>query len=60
VREARVRLRPGPLPALTLFFVTLSDAIEHFGLEHHESSDNRMSERALIEGSGPHGPTRCS
>jgi predicted metalloprotease with PDZ domain len=35
-----------------VFLVTLSDAISHFGLEHHESSDDRMSERALIEPSG--------
>ena len=34
------------------FLITLSDAIEHFGLEHHESSDDRMGERALIEPSG--------
>ena len=35
-----------------VFLITLSDAISHFGLEHHESSDDRMSERALIESSG--------
>ncbi len=31
------------------FLVTLSDHVEHFGLEHHESSDDRVGERALIE-----------
>jgi predicted metalloprotease with PDZ domain len=32
------------------FLYTLSDHIAHFGLEHHESSDDRESERALIDG----------
>ncbi|MFZ2493901.1 MAG: M61 family peptidase, partial [Thermoanaerobaculia bacterium] len=31
------------------WLVALSDSIEHFGLEHHESSDNRMGERTLLE-----------
>ncbi|MBW2542863.1 MAG: M61 family peptidase [Deltaproteobacteria bacterium] len=31
------------------FLLTLSDHIEFFGLEHHESSDNRLPERALID-----------
>ena len=31
------------------FLLTLSDHIESFGLEHHESSDNRLPERALID-----------
>lgn len=31
------------------FLVALSDHVAHFGLEHHESSDNRLPERALIE-----------
>jgi predicted metalloprotease with PDZ domain len=31
------------------FLFTLSDHIAHFGLEHHESSDDRYSERALID-----------
>lgn len=30
------------------FLLTLSDHIPGFGLEHHESSDNRMQERALL------------
>jgi predicted metalloprotease with PDZ domain len=30
------------------FLLTLSDHIPGFGLEHHESSDNRMRERALL------------
>src|ERR1017187_944680 len=31
------------------FLFTLSDHVAHFGLEHHESSDDRYSERALID-----------
>jgi len=31
------------------FLVTLSDDVAHFGLEHHESSDDRTYERSLIE-----------
>lgn len=31
------------------FLVTLSDGTAHFGLEHHESSDDRMPERGLID-----------
>ncbi len=31
------------------FLVTLSDATAHFGLEHHESSDNRMPERGFVD-----------
>ncbi|PWU08833.1 MAG: hypothetical protein C5B51_07140 [Terriglobia bacterium] len=34
------------------FLVTLSDHVANFGLEHHESSDNRVKERTLIEASG--------
>ena len=30
------------------FLLTLSDHVMHFGLEHHESNDSRMPERALI------------
>ena len=29
--------------------MTLSDDVAHFGLEHHESSDDRTSERSLID-----------
>jgi len=29
------------------WLVTLSDDVQHFGLEHHESSDNRMEEATL-------------
>ena len=29
------------------WLLTLSDHVAHFGLEHHESSDNRMEEEAL-------------
>jgi predicted metalloprotease with PDZ domain len=32
------------------FLLTLSDQVAHFGLEHHESSDNRAPERMLIDG----------
>ncbi|HKQ61807.1 MAG TPA: hypothetical protein VJS92_10970 [Candidatus Polarisedimenticolaceae bacterium] len=31
------------------FLLTLSDHTAHFGLEHHESSDNRTYERAFID-----------
>jgi predicted metalloprotease with PDZ domain len=31
------------------WLLTLSDAVAHFGLEHHESSDDRMGERTLSE-----------
>jgi len=32
-----------------IFLLTLSDNLAHFGLEHHESSDNRSYERALVD-----------
>jgi predicted metalloprotease with PDZ domain len=31
------------------FLLTLSDDVAHFGLEHHESSDNRTNEKSLID-----------
>ncbi|OLE40017.1 MAG: peptidase M61, partial [Cyanobacteria bacterium 13_1_40CM_2_61_4] len=31
------------------FLYTLSDRVAHFGLEHHESSDDRQAERTLID-----------
>jgi predicted metalloprotease with PDZ domain len=31
------------------FLVTLSDSVAHFGLEHHESSDDRVSGKTFIE-----------
>lgn len=31
------------------FLLALSDHVTHFGLEHHESSDNRVAERTLID-----------
>jgi len=34
------------------FLLTLSDDVAHFGLEHHESSDDRVRERALIDETG--------
>jgi predicted metalloprotease with PDZ domain len=32
------------------FLYTLSDHVQHFGLEHHESNDSRLDERALVDG----------
>jgi predicted metalloprotease with PDZ domain len=37
-----------PYPHYT-FLLTLSDKVAHFGLEHHESSDNRGPERLLAD-----------
>ena len=34
------------------FLLSLSDHIAHFGLEHHESSDDRVGERSLVD-AGP-------
>jgi len=31
------------------FLLTLSDRVAHFGLEHHESSDDRVGERTLVD-----------
>lgn len=31
------------------WLVTLSDHVAHFGLEHHESSDNRREEKTLLD-----------
>jgi predicted metalloprotease with PDZ domain len=31
------------------FLFTLSDHVAHFGLEHHQSNDSRVGERALID-----------
>ena len=31
------------------FLLSLSDHIAHFGLEHHESSDDRVGERSLVD-----------
>ena len=31
------------------FLLTLSDRVAHFGLEHHESSDDRVPERVFLE-----------
>jgi len=31
------------------FLLTLSDQVAHFGLEHHESSDDRVSEGSLVD-----------
>jgi len=33
------------------FLLTLSDHVGHFGLEHHESSDNRCPERMFLDSS---------
>jgi predicted metalloprotease with PDZ domain len=32
-----------------VFLITLSDHVTHFGLEHHQSNDSRMSGRAMID-----------
>lgn len=34
------------------FLLTLSDHVAHFGLEHHESDDSRLPERAMISPGG--------
>jgi predicted metalloprotease with PDZ domain len=34
------------------FLLTLSDHVEHFGLEHHECDDSRMGERTLLSAEG--------
>ena len=31
------------------FLLTLSDDVAHFGLEHHESSDDRVEEKTMID-----------
>ena len=31
------------------FLLTLSDDVAHFGLEHHESSDDRIYEKSVID-----------
>jgi predicted metalloprotease with PDZ domain len=31
------------------FLFTLSDRVAHFGLEHHQSNDSRVNERALVD-----------
>jgi predicted metalloprotease with PDZ domain len=31
------------------FLLTLSDHVAHFGLEHHQSNDSRVAERALVD-----------
>ncbi len=33
------------------FLVTLSDQVAHFGLEHHQSSDDRVGERTFVDDS---------
>jgi predicted metalloprotease with PDZ domain len=33
------------------FLLSLSDHVAHFGLEHHESSDDRIGERSLVDDS---------
>ncbi|MEO8277276.1 MAG: M61 family peptidase [Thermoanaerobaculia bacterium] len=35
------------------WLLSLSDHVQHFGLEHHESSDNRREERTLLDEWGP-------
>ena len=31
------------------FLITLSDSVAHFGLEHHQSSDDRLAGRTLVD-----------
>ena len=31
------------------FLLTLSDSVAHFGLEHHESSDDRLDEKSMVD-----------
>ena len=37
------------------FLVTLSDQVSHFGLEHHESSDDRLGEEYFTDGDARRG-----
>jgi predicted metalloprotease with PDZ domain len=37
------------------FLVALTDRTAHFGIEHHESSENRLEESALTSPAGPRG-----
>ena len=37
------------------FLLTLSDRVAHFGLEHHESSDDRVQERIFLDDSTKNG-----
>jgi predicted metalloprotease with PDZ domain len=37
------------------WLLSLSDHVEHFGLEHHESSDDRMAERSFADDRGRRG-----
>ncbi len=48
VAEAQVLFGAGHYRAYH-FLVALSDHVAHFGLEHHESSDNRSWERAFLD-----------
>jgi predicted metalloprotease with PDZ domain len=46
--EARAMLGTPPYRSYD-FLVALSDEIPHGGLEHHQSSDNRMRERSMLD-----------
>lgn len=48
VKEARALFGAEHYEHYTFLF-TLSDRVAHFGLEHHESNDSRVAERALID-----------
>ena len=41
------------------FLVTLSDQVAHFGLEHHQSSDDRVSEKTFIDDNLTLSPPTC-
>ena len=47
-RRGQRALRFASLSRLS-FFLTLSENVAHFGLEHHESSDDRIYERSLTD-----------
>lgn len=48
VAEARALFRAEHYRGYT-FLLTLSDHVASFGLEHHESSDDRVAERSLVD-----------
>ncbi len=48
VAEARALFGAEHYEHYTILF-TLSDRVAHFGLEHHQSNDSRVAERALVD-----------
>ena len=49
VQESKHVIRRAITIATITFCYTLSDHVAHFGLEHHESSDDRIDEEALVD-----------